>query len=98
MPARTSPFRPIVGISIESASAPRSCRWQHRPPDAACAISGPTWRHSYNGPGGTEAGGITGSVSARRRLTVLWSGAEIVRPIKVSTDVIRPSVWRKAPA
>jgi hypothetical protein len=44
---------------------------------------------------GTEAGWITGSVSARR-LTVLWSGAEIVRPINVSTDVIRPSVWRKA--
>jgi hypothetical protein len=35
--------------------------------------------NTCNGPGGTEAGRITGGVSARR-LTVLWSGAEIVRP------------------
>jgi hypothetical protein len=39
--------------------------------------------------------GIRSNVTARR-LTVVWSGAEIVRPINVSTDVIKPSVWRNA--
>ena len=29
-----------------SASAPRSCRWRHPPPDAACAMSGVTSRHA----------------------------------------------------
>ena len=51
--------------------------------------------NTCNGPGGTDVAWMTGSVVARR-LTVLWSGAEIVTPINVSTDVIRPSVWRKA--
>jgi hypothetical protein len=45
-----------------------------------------------NGPCGTaaSAGWITAYFTARR-LTVVWSGAEIVRSIKVRTDVIKPS-------
>jgi hypothetical protein len=51
--------------------------------------------NTCNGPGSTEVGWITGSVSARR-LTVLWSGAEIIRPIRDSTDDVKPSVRRTA--
>jgi hypothetical protein len=36
-----------------------------------------------NGPSGTG--------TSPRRLTVVWSGAEIVRPVNVRTDVSRPS-------
>jgi hypothetical protein len=51
--------------------------------------------NTCNGPRGTCAGWITGDVTARW-LTVEWSGAESVRPINLSTDVIKPSVWRNA--
>ena len=36
---------------------------------------------------------MTGNVTARR-LTVVWSGAEMVRSISVRIDAIRPSVCR----
>jgi len=49
--------------------------------------------NTCNGPCGTEAGCTTGNVTARR-LTVVWSGAEMVRFISVRTDAIKPSVCR----
>jgi hypothetical protein len=42
-----------------------------------------------------RAGWITDNLTARR-LTVGWSDAESVRPINVSPEVIKLSVWRNA--
>jgi hypothetical protein len=49
--------------------------------------------NTCNGPWGTDASWITGNVTARR-LTVVWSGADIVRSINVSTEANKPSVCR----
>jgi hypothetical protein len=49
------------------------------------------WSNGVCAAGPGEAGN-----EAARRLTVEWSGAESVRPINLSTDAIKPSVWRNA--
>ena len=75
-----------------SASAPRSCRWRHQPPDAACAMSGAISYHASPpaiGPRRRPAGRCCRSIHAMDPAVSRLAASPAGSPPEANRGVIR---------